>query len=82
MNELLQNRMNTNDSDEWMNTEWDEYKWLGWMNTEWDEYKFYWWMNTEWDEYKWLCASRLFEDTNLLWKVQDKIINFYNFFIV
>jgi len=24
--------MNTNYSDEWMNTEWDEYKWLGWMN--------------------------------------------------
>ena len=32
MNEWIQNRMNTNYSDEWMNTEWGEYKWLGWMN--------------------------------------------------
>ena len=32
MNEWIQNRMNTNYSDEWMNTEWGEYKLLGWMN--------------------------------------------------
>ena len=34
MNEWIHNEINTNYSDEWMNTEWDEFKWLGWK----DEY--------------------------------------------
>ena len=61
--------MNTNYSDEWMNTEWDEYKWLGWMNTE-------------WDEYKWFCASRLLKIQFYCEKFRVKMFNSYNFFIV
>ena len=76
--------MNTNDSDEWMNSEWDEYNLFWWMNEyrmrliqmiRMNEYRMRWIQILLMNKYRmgWiqmiLCIQN-FEDTNLLWKVQ------------